>query len=165
MDKTINISVQNKVAMADGTIYICGNSDYTVEFDFDREWDAYEYKTARFVHGNTHTDVLFAGNICRVPLLTNINNFKIGVFAGDLSTSTPAIVYAKRSILCGSDCFPMPPSPDVYNQILAILNDLDTTTEEEVRDIVEGYLAEHPGSGSGEIASDEEILDLLKDTE
>ena len=35
MDKTINISVQNKVAMADGTIYICDNSDFLVEFDFD----------------------------------------------------------------------------------------------------------------------------------
>lgn len=168
MDKTINISVQNKVAMADGTIYICDNSDFLVEFDFDREWDAYEYKTAGFVHGTDHTDVLFAGNICRVPILTNINNFKIGVFAGDLSTSTPAIVYAKPSILCGMDRFPAPPSPNVYNQILAMLNDLSKTSEEEVRDIVEEILAENPGGGgeiSGEVASDEDILELLKDTE
>lgn len=33
MDKIINISVQNKNAMADGTIYICGNSDFIVEFE------------------------------------------------------------------------------------------------------------------------------------
>ena len=168
MDKTINISIQNKIAMADGTIYICDNSDFLVEFDFDREWDAYVYKTARFVHGNDHTDVLFAGNTCRVPILTNINNFKIGVFAGDLSTSTPAIVYAKPSILCGMDRFPAPPSPDVYNQILAMLNDIGKTSEEDIIEIIEEYLAENPGAGGGnsaETATDEEVLELLKDAE
>jgi hypothetical protein len=164
VDKTINITVVNKVAIADGTIYICDNSDFLVEFEFDREWDAYEYKTARFLHGNDHTDVLFGGNICRVPILTDINNFKIGVFAGDLSTSTPAVVYAKKSILSGSG-YPAPPSADVYNQILAILNGIDTPSEEEIVEIIEEYLAEHPSGGGGEIATDEEVLDLLKDAE
>ena len=165
MDKTINVSVQNKIAMADGTIYICDNSDFLVEFDFDREWDAYEYKTARFLYGSTHTDVLFCGNLCKVPILSNISNFKIGVFAGDLSTSTPATVYAKRSILSVGGS-PSAPSRDVYNQILAVLNDLDITSEEEIREIIEEYLAEHSGCGvSGEYATDEEVLSLFKDTE
>ena len=85
MDKNINISIHNKIAAADGTVYICGNSDYIAEFEFDREWDAFEYKTARFIHGTTYTDVVFQGNLCPVPVLYNLTSFRVGVFAGDLT--------------------------------------------------------------------------------
>ncbi len=163
LDKTINVSVQNKIAAADGTIYICGNSDYLVEFDFDREWDAFEHKTARFVHGTTYTDQVFSGNLCPVPVLYNVTSFRLGVFAGELSTTTPATVYAKKSILCGNG-IPADPSISVYSQIMALLNDLNETSAEEVRAIVDEYMAENPASGSGEIASDEEVLELLTDT-
>lgn len=163
MDKTINVSVQNKIAAADGTIYICGNSDYLVEFDFDREWDAYEHKTARFIHGTTYTDQVFSGNLCPVPVLYNITSFRLGVFAGELSTTTPASVYAKKSILCDSG-IPADPPISVYSQIMALLNDLNEASTEEVRAIVDEYMAEHPASGSGETASDEEVLELLMDT-
>ena len=163
MDKTINVSVLNKIAAADGTVYICGNSDYLVEFDFDREWDAFEHKTARFIHGTTYTDQVFSGNLCPVPVLYNVTSFRIGVFAGDLSTSTPATVYAKKSILCGNG-IPADPSISVYTQIMALLNDLNETSLEEVQAMVEEYLAEHPAGGTGEVASDEDILELLTDT-
>ena len=163
MDKTINVSVLNKIAAADGTVYICGNSDYLVEFDFDREWDAFEHKTARFIHGTTYTDQVFSGNLCPVPVLYNVTSFRIGVFAGDLSTSTPATVYAKKSILCGNG-IPADPSISVYSQIMALLNDLNETSLEEVQAMVEEYLAEHPAGGTGEVASDEDILELLTDT-
>ena len=163
MDKTINISVQNKIAAADGTVYICGNSDYLVEFSFDREWDAFEHKTARFIHGTTYTDQVFSGNLCPVPVLYNVTSFRIGVFAGNLSTSTPATVYAKKSILCGNG-IPADPSISVYSQIMALLNDLNETSLEEVQAMVEEYLAEHPAGGTGEVASDEDILELLTDT-
>ena len=163
MDKTINVSVQNKIAAADGTIYIGGNSDYLVEFDFDREWDAFEHKTARFIHGTTYTDQVFSGNLCPVPVLYNVTSFRLGVFAGELSTTTPATVYAKKSILCGSG-IPADPPISVYSQIMALLNDLQETSVEETRAIIEDYMAENPASGSGEIASDEEVLELLTDT-
>ena len=163
MDKTINVSVLNKIAAADGTVYICGNSDYLVEFDFDREWDAFEHKTARFIYGTSYTDQVFSGNLCPVPVLYNVTSFRIGVFAGDLSTSTPATVYAKKSILCGSG-IPADPSISVYSQIMALLNDLNETSLEEVQAMVEEYLAEHPAGGTGEVASDEDILELLTDT-
>ena len=163
MDKTINISVQNKIAAADGTVYICGNSDYLVEFDFDREWDAFEHKTARFIHGTTYTDQVFSGNFCPVPVLYNVTSFRLGVFAGELSTTTPATVYAKKSILCGSG-IPADPPISVYSQIMALLNDLNEASTEEVQAIVDAYMAEHPASGSGDVASDEEVLELLKDT-
>ena len=163
MDKTINVSVQNKIAAADGTVYVCGNSDYLVEFDFDREWDAFAHKTARFIHGTTYTDQVFSGNLCPVPVLYNVTSFRLGVFAGKLSTSTPATIYAKKSILCGNG-IPADPPISVYCQIMALLNDLNETSLEEVQAIVEDYLAEHPASGSGETASDEEVLELLTDS-
>ena len=163
MDKTINLSIQNKIAAADGTIYICGNSDYLVEFDFDREWDAFNYKTARFIHGTTYTDVVFQGSLCPVPIIHNVTSFRVGVFAGDLCTTTPATVYAKNSILCGSGV-PADPTIYVYSQIMALLNDLKEDSADEIRAIIEEYMAEHPASGSGETASDEEVLELLTDT-
>lgn len=143
MDKIINVSVQNKVAMADGTMYICGNSDYYVEFDFDRDWDGARYKTARFQYGKDHLDVLFEGNICPVPILNNVNNFKIGVFSGDLQTSTPAMVYAKKSILC-ADGSPAAPSDDIYNQIIDALNSKGEVSEEDIEKAVEEYMADNP---------------------
>ena len=163
MDKNINISIHNKIAAADGTVYICGNSDYIAEFEFDREWDAFEYKTARFIHGTTYTDVVFQGSLCPVPVLYNLTSFRVGVFAGDLSTTTPATVYAKKSILCGSGV-PADPTIHVYSQIMALLNDLNETSAEKIRAIIEEYMAEHPASGPGETASDEEVKELLTDT-
>ena len=163
MDKSINISIQNKIAAADGTVYICGNSDYLAEFEFDREWDVFEHKTARFIHGTTYTDVVFSGSLCPVPVIHNVTSFRVGVFAGDLSTTTPATVYAKKSILCGSGV-PADPTIYVYNQIMALINDLKEDSADKIRGIIEEYLAEHPANGSGEIASDEEVKELLQDT-
>ena len=163
MDKTINISVQNKIAVADGTVYICDNSDYLAEFDFDREWDEFEYKTARFIHGDSYTDIVFSGNTCSVPVISNVTSFRVGVFAGDISTTTAATVYAKKSILCGSGA-PADPTISVYSQIMAMLNNLNDTSADEIRAIIEEYMAEHPNSGSGETASDEEVQELLRDT-
>ena len=80
-----------------------------------------------------------------------------------LFRSTPATIYAKKSILCGNG-IPADPPISVYCQIMALLNDLNETSLEEVQAIVEDYLAEHPASGSGETASDEEVLELLTDS-
>lgn len=117
----IKITIRDKVAIANGVVYVCGNSDYTLAFDFDEEWGEYETKTARFVYGEKYTDVVFSGNTCQVPVLTNLYGFKVGVFAGDLHTTTPAKVAAKKSILCDKGA-PADPAPDVYNQIMKMLN-------------------------------------------
>ena len=98
----INIQVRNKIAvnpMQDS--YVCGNSDYEVHFDFDAEWDAYETKTACFVYGGEYQNVVFTGTECKVPIIKNVCVFEVGVFAGNLCTTTPASVPASKSILCG----------------------------------------------------------------
>ncbi len=119
----INITVRNKVAVNPAQDrYVCGNSDYIVRFDFDAEWDAYDTKTARFIkEDGTVYDQVFSGNECPVPVISDTYKLHVGVFAGNLSTTTAAYVPCKKSILCGGGV-PAAPAEDVYNQIMARLN-------------------------------------------
>lgn len=120
--RTINVMVRDKIASAVGDIvYICGNSDYIINFDFDDEWDAYGVKTARFVHNGTYTDVVFTGNQCAMPVIHKAYGIFVGVYAGDLRTTTPAHIPSAASIL-SDDGTPASPPDDVYAQITALCN-------------------------------------------
>lgn len=125
MERIINVKIRDKIAVAARkSLYICGNSDFVVVFDFDDEWTSHETKTARFRYNGAYIDQIFTGNECPVPIISNVFSFEIGVFAGDLHTTTSAYVPAKKSILCGTGS-PADPTPDVYNQIMEKLNDLE----------------------------------------
>lgn len=118
----INVDVRNKIATQQNkAVYVCGNSDYIVRFGFDAEWDEYEKKTARFEYGGTYQDVVFTGNECPVPIISDTYSFNVGVYAGDLCTTTPAYIACKKSILCGAGV-PADPVPDVYSQVMNLLN-------------------------------------------
>lgn len=122
----LNIKVRNKIAaQTDKAEYVCGNSDYIAVFDFDSEWDAYDTKTARFSYNGSYTDVVFDGNQCPVPVITDTHCFHIGVYAGDLHTTTAARVPCRKSILCGGGS-PAAPSEDVYNQLMQRMSELET---------------------------------------
>lgn len=141
----IAVSVKNKIATAaKDALYVCGNSDYIIRFDFDDEWTAEEVKTARFNYGLNRADIVFTGNVCPVPVIANATHFYVGVYAGDLHTTTPAYVSARKSILCGG-MLPPPPPPDVYTQILAMLR--EGVSKEELEQAVEEALAEAKESG------------------
>lgn len=127
MPEMMNITVRNKIATkTDNVAYVCGNSDYVINFDFDSEWDAYDTKTARFARDGQYTDVVFTGNQCNVPVITNTYAFHVGVFAGDLHTTTAARVPCRKSILCGSGA-PADPTPDVYDQLMERMAQLETS--------------------------------------
>ena len=119
----ISITVKNKVARADKVIIVCDNSDYTAVFDFDDEWSAYDTKTARFVYCGTYTDVVITGNECPIPKIQDARSLYVGVYAGDLHTTTPAYISCVPSILCGNG-IPADPTPDVYAQIMELLNNI-----------------------------------------
>lgn len=122
----LNIKVRNKIAaQTDKAEYVCGNSDYIAVFDLDSEWDAYDTKTARFSYNGSYTDVVFDGNQCPVPVITNTHCFHIGVYAGDLHTTTAARVPCRKSILCGGGSH-VAPSEDVYNQLMQRMSELET---------------------------------------
>ena len=66
----INIKVKDKIAAGDGTLIVCGNSDYTVNFELDAEWDAYDKKTMRIGYRNgKYKDVEFNGRSCALPVI------------------------------------------------------------------------------------------------
>lgn len=102
--KTLHINVIDKIATyqrRDGEI-VCGNSDYQIEFTFDSEWAEHTTKTARFIVNGQYTDVDFTGDTCTAPIISNTDKVTVGVYAGNLCTSTPAIINCTPSILCGS---------------------------------------------------------------
>lgn len=162
MKKTINLSIRDKIAVADNTQYVCGNSDFILEIDFDAEWHEYSTKTARFVYGGEYQDVVFQGSTCPVPVLSNIHRFYVGIFAGDLRTTTPASVSAKRSILCGGGV-PADPPDDVYAQIMELLNKGGgTATDPSAVRSVNGILPDEVGNVEvAGVMSDVEVSDLM----
>ena len=118
----IEINVFDKVAiLATDIVAVCGNSDYVIQFNFDSEWDDFETKTARFKWNKSYQDVVFTGNSCNMPVINDTWKIEIGVFAGNLHTTTPAILPTNKSILCGSGN-PADPSPDVYEQLVTLLD-------------------------------------------
>lgn len=123
----IAISVQNKIAVqTDSTAYVCGNGDYSIQFSFDSAWDEFPVKTARFQGDGSFTDVLFRGDVCPVPALDHIRKLEVGVYAGNIQTTTPAKVFVKAGIrsVWGS---PDDPQPSVYDQIMDAFRDTGLT--------------------------------------
>lgn len=124
--QNIKIEIRAKQARAVGSpVIVCGNTDYSMTFDFDEEWAEARVKTARFAYAQgaevKHQDIVFEGDTIEVPQFSGIREVRVGVFAGDLRTTTPAWIACQPSILCGSSV-PDDPSEDAYNQIMELLN-------------------------------------------
>lgn len=123
MAKTLHVTVSRCVAtysQRDGYI-VCGNSGYKIQFTFDSEWDDDPVKVARFISRGVPQDVIFVGNTVSVPVMTNTESVTVGVFSGNLQTTTSAVIPCQRSILCPNGA-PADPVPDVYAQIIDLLN-------------------------------------------
>ena len=119
----MHIAVREKRAcQTDRTVYVCGSGDYTAVFDFDEEWLGTDLKTARFQTENTYQDVLFRGNSCPVPMISYARKLEIGVFAGNLRTTTCARVALREGIRSAWGP-PEEPGPNLCDQILEALED------------------------------------------
>ncbi|HCD91358.1 MAG TPA: hypothetical protein DEQ52_06685 [Ruminococcaceae bacterium] len=161
----LNVIVRGKIAQGvKGQYAVCENSDYTVKFDFDDDWRSQKYKTARFIWNDKYEDVVFEGDECSLPIVSDTYCLKVGVFAGDLQTTTPAIIVMKKSILCGSATAEKP-SEDVYSQIMALLNDLKELSDEELAAAIEKYLTEHPIGGGGASTAEDISYTLSEDVQ
>lgn len=123
----VGVIIANKIATGDGTKIVCGNSDYIVNFTFDEEWAKYETKTMRVQYQNgKHEDVIFTGTRAALPVLVAQTVIHIGVFAGDLHTTTPAFFRCKPSILCKGGS-PDEPREDVYAQLMERMAQLENS--------------------------------------
>ena len=133
---TIQISVRDKIAtQTDDTVIINGNSDYSIEFDFDAEWTDLNNKIGIFAYNDAaahkwaYQPVMFSGNTCAVPILRDIHCVYVGVTAGNVRVTTPAKVQCRLSISDYADT-EEPPSADIWGQILAKLDELQTEIDE-----------------------------------
>ena len=119
---TIKVRVSGKIAenLTPEVKIVCRNSDYKVEFEFDEPWQAHELKTALFVYNGASVPVPFSGNVCEMPELYNTTLCAIGVFAGDLITTTPAYADCLKAISDLGGEIP-PPTEDVYNKLVQMI--------------------------------------------
>ena len=102
MKNSIYIAVSDRMATCPfpETYIVCGNGDYEIVFSFDNVWSAHVKKTARFIWNNQYIDVEFTGDTVEVPILSNTTLLKVGVYAGDLISSSPAEIKCIPSIIC-----------------------------------------------------------------
>lgn len=138
---TIHITVSDRVpTITAGEDVISHNSDYVAEFVFDEEWQD-KVKTVYFVcEDGSYQAVVMSGNSCGVPMLDGEHRrIFVGVQAGAaekpsaLKTTRPCCLKVKDSI---ADYLGQPipdPAPDVYEQIIAMLNNLTAPTWETVQ--------------------------------
>lgn len=131
----VRIIVQNKVARTQQSpVMVCGNSDYVAVFDLDAEWESYDLKTMRCVWMDIPTgkmrfaDVPFTGSTAVLPVIYDAYQIAIGVYAGDIRTTTPAVVPCSRCITDGEPMHPEPP-PDIYEQLLEAITQLAPKVE------------------------------------
>ncbi len=119
----INITVAHKVAVSDTQSIVCDNSNYVVVWDLDEEWAAYDTKAMHLTYSDgTHAVRIFSGQRVTLPVVTVPGKVGISLYAGDISTSSEALITAKPSGRTG--CDPVPdPGTGLYEQLLAALND------------------------------------------
>lgn len=138
---TIHISVRDRVpTITAGEDVISHNSDYVAEFEFDEEWQD-KVKTVYFVcEDGSYQAVVMSGNSCGVPMMAGEHRrIFVGVQAGSaekpsvLKTTRPCCLKVKDSI---ADYLGQPipdPTPDVYEQIIAILESITSPTWDAVQ--------------------------------
>ena len=103
---------------------VCNNSDYVVRFVLDSEWDALALRTMRIVYDSyTHTDIAFSGDTVALPTIIDRTSIGIGLYSGDIHTSTCAMFDCERSVMGKNSHAIAPPSSDVYNEIVEMIND------------------------------------------
>ena len=151
---TIHITVRDRApTITAGEDVISHNSDYVIDFDFDEEWTD-NYKTVYFVcEDGSYQAVVMSGNSCDVPMMAGEHRrIFVGVQEGSsvkpnvLKTTRPCCLKVKDSIadLLGQ---PIPdPTPDVYQQIMALLEDIKQgeVSPEDIQKAVDNYLTENP---------------------
>ena len=123
----ITVKVRDKIAQTEGTPEIVnGNSDYTVTFDFDAEWDGAENLTAhiRYLRNGlpVHDAIPIIDGACNLPAVYGTDAVQIGVSGGSIQTTAPAEILC---IPCANDFCGTEKQPvrDVYNEIMEVIAD------------------------------------------
>lgn len=139
---TIHITVRDRVpTITAGEDVISHNSDYVAEFEFDEEWQD-KVKTVYFVcEDGSYQAVVMDGNSCDVPMMAGEHRrIFVGVQAGAaekpsvLKTTRPCCLKVKDSIADYLGEQIPDPTPDVYEQIIAMLESITSPTWDSLQD-------------------------------
>lgn len=124
----IEIDVVNKVASVNGyPTIVLGNDDYSLTFNFDSEWSGYTSKTLVLSMlssktGMIHThEIMFQGSTVNLPAVFDTGEVNIGVSAGDIKTTTNAIITCYGTINTDNNPHLEPTPQSIYQQLLAYL--------------------------------------------
>lgn len=125
----LTVSIKDKIARTANAHIVCGNSDYTMKFEFDDEWANEPLRIARFIWNKQFVDVRFTGDACEVPLINKTNTLAVGVYAGELKTTTPTIFACHKAILCEDAAEPSV-EPSEYEEIMRLLSNETSKSED-----------------------------------
>ena len=158
---TFNVYKQ-KIKRTDTQHIVADSRNYLkASFTFsDDDWTG--IKTAIFKNGDVvkHA-VLDDNNECLVPWeVIKPGILHVSVFCGDLITADTATVYINESGYEDGG-IPEDPSPTVYEQIIAMLNEIETggIPDDKIAAAVQAYLAEHPV----ETLTDEDVQRIVSE--
>ena len=121
------------------------NAYYFANFFFDAEWEGKE-KTARFIGKKGYKDMVLNNDWCYIPLeVMKSGLVLVGVFAGDLQSTTPARLPVIASIL-EDDGLPADPTPDVYTQLRDMIIEIrdKNVTDEQIDEALRKYMEANP---------------------
>jgi hypothetical protein len=132
----IKITVEKKIASVEGLPEIvCGNSGYTLSFAFDDEWSGEQNKVARFSFKKNNKkcfiDMPIENNTCQVPVLVGIAVVRVGVYAGELKTTTGAKIKCIKSIICDDAEATEEGMQNLYDKVME-----DAITKDDLEDKV-----------------------------
>ena len=143
---TIDIRIKDNIAMQTGgeAFIVRDNSNYVINFTFDVEWAEETAKTARFaLQGGGYMDVPFTGSSVAVPVISTGRRVDVGVFAGNLRTTTSATLPLVPSIRSKGGA-PVPPEDAVYDKLIALINSMGEISDDDIKQAVEDYLSANP---------------------
>ena len=142
---TFNVYKQ-KIKRTDTQHIVSDSRNYLhAAFTFsDDDWTG--IKTAIFKNGDVVKHVILENDECLVPWeVIKSGILHVSVFCGDLITADTATVYINESGYYDGGT-PEDPSPTVYEQIIAMLNEIETggIPDDKIAAAVQAYLEAHP---------------------
>ena len=144
---TFKVNGQNIVRTDTNRVVSDSRNYLRASFEFSEEWTG--IKTAIFKSGDVVRNAILEDNECLVPWEVIKHGFmKVSVFCGDLITADSSTVPITESGYAEGGA-PQDPSQTVYEQIIAMLNDIETggIPDDKIAAAVQAYLEAHPVEG------------------
>lgn len=142
----IKFNVHNQIIKRTDTNRVVADSRNYLHatFAFSEEWQG--VKTAIFKNGDVVKHVILENDECLVPWeVIKSGKLTVSVFCGDLITADEETVYILQSGYEDGGA-PQDPSPTVYEQIIAMLSEIETggIPDDKIAAAVQAYLEAHP---------------------